>query len=216
MESFGKEQRCSLAIVSNEMSASALEARDGSGGWPYWYGRESRIRKRRSINKKGDACPPPGRRPAQSIAFQERIESELILHKEVFIVERTNTDFPVFIVRDGAVGRGCGSRDRDDLADGIRNRGVCGEAVIESVESGEGHAIAESGSHAITESAETVAVSERAEAAESVVIKGVREGIDRNQSGNRDEDDFISLAGLIQKKYSLESENRSKLQRAYE
>ena len=31
-----------------------------------------------------------------------------------------------------------------------------------------------------------------------------------------DEDDFISLAGLIQKKYSLESENRSKLQRAYE
>lgn len=31
-----------------------------------------------------------------------------------------------------------------------------------------------------------------------------------------DEDDFMALAGLIQKKYGLESENRSKLQRAYE
>ena len=149
---------------------------------------------------------------AQSIAFQERIESVLVLDKEVFVIERTNVDVAVFIISDGGVGRGCGGRDRDDLADGIRNCCVGSEAVIESVEAGETvaeaaeiHAMIKAGKaaeihfmteaaegsvvHAITKAAETVAISERAEAAEAVVIKGMRVGIDRNQSRNRDEDE---------------------------
>ena len=151
--------------------------------------------------KNAGRLPTPWETPCRSIVFQELAELVSILDEEVFIIERANVDFSVFIVGDGTAGRGCGGRDRDDLADGIRNRGVSGEAVIESVESGERvteaaeiHAVIESGErvavsseiHAVTEAAEAVTVSERAKAVEIIVVSI---GVDRNQSRNRDEDE---------------------------
>ena len=145
--------------------------------------------------KKQDACPPPGRRPAQPIAFQRR---DSIFDKEVLVIERTNMNVAVFIIADGSIDR-CGRRNRDDLADGVRNSSVGGEAVIESVKTGEAvaeaaevHAVAKAGSHskarshAVTKAAESV--SEVIEAAEAKV-KGVRVGVHRNQSGDCDEDE---------------------------
>lgn len=157
-----------------------------------------------NIIKNAGRLPTPWETPCGSIVFQELAEPVSILDKEVFVIERTDVDLSIFVVGDGAAGRGCRGRDRDDLANGIRDRGVSSEAVIESVESGEGvtetaelHAVIESGEgvaetaeiHAVTEAAEAVAVSERAETAEAVMVEGVSIGIDRNQPRNRDEDE---------------------------
>lgn len=114
-----------------------------------------------------------------------------IFHEEILVIERTDVDVAVGIIADGRIGR-CGCRNRNDFADGVRNGGMSSEAIIESVESGEGHAVVETRSHvegrnhAVSVATETVAISEGAEAAETVEVIVMREGVDRSQSDDCD------------------------------
>ena len=122
-------------------------------------------------HKKTERLPPPGRRPAQSNRFQRK---DSVFDEEILVIERADVYLSIFIVSDGAVGRGCCSRDRDDLADRVRDCGVDRETVSEPVEPCE--AVAEAAKfHAGIEAGETGMIHAKAEAAEAVEVHGVAE-----------------------------------------
>ena len=114
-----------------------------------------------------------------------------IFHEEILVIERTDVDVAVGIIADGRIGR-CGCRNRNNLADGVRNGGMSSEAIVESVESGEGHAVVETRSHvegrnyAVPVAAEAIAISEGAEAAETIEVVVMRVGVNGSQSGDCD------------------------------